>query len=228
MKEKGPIVVFDMDGVLVHQRSSWRIVHDRLGTNNEDSFIAYIRGEIDDLEFMRRDIRLWSGKGLKNIKDVETAIEDALLMEGFPECMELLKEEGYSLAILSGGLDVLASKLGKLGGFDHILSNGLVSDMDGNLTGEGDLRVPLRDKGSVLNRLLERGYSPVAVIGDSYVDLSMFALADLSIAFRPESREVAEAADMVIEEPDLRIVARTVMDRLSRKRRSHWDDRNKH
>ncbi|MGA1849114.1 MAG: HAD-IB family phosphatase [Thermoplasmatota archaeon] len=226
MNGSGPIAVFDMDGVLVHQRSSWRIVHDRLGTSNEDSFIAYIRGEIDDLEFMRRDISLWMGKGLMNIQDVEAAIDDAILIPGFIECMELLKEEGYSLAILSGGLDALARKLGRIGGFDHIISNGLILDKEGGLTGEGELRVPLRDKGSVLSGLLEVGYSPVAVVGDSHVDLSMFALADLSIAFRPESSEVAEAADVVIEEPDLRIVARTVIDRLRGRNRGPHDDRN--
>jgi phosphoserine phosphatase len=228
MKASGPIAVFDMDGVLIRQRSSWRIIHHRLGTDNEDSFVAYIQGEIDDMEFMRRDIRLWNGMGLRNIRDVEEALEDALLMEGFHECMELLREKGYTLAIISGGLETLAMKLGRLGGFDHVLSNGLVHNEEGDLTGEGDLRVPLRDKGSVLSKILQRGYSPVAAIGDSYVDLSMFSIADLSIAFRPESREVAEAADLVIEEPDLRIVARAVIDKLPLDRRDPGDDRNKH
>jgi len=214
MKCPGPMAVFDMDGVLIHQRSSWRIVHDRLGTNNEGSFFAYMRGEIDDHEFMRRDIYLWRGRGINSLTDVEVAIEDAVLMEGFHECMKLLKERGFALAILSGGLDVLALKLGRLGGFDHIIANGLILDVEGLLTGEGDLRVPLRDKGSVLSRLMEEGHSPVVVVGDSRVDLSMFALADLSIAFRPEFRDVADAADIVIREPDLRTVARRILEAL--------------
>jgi phosphoserine phosphatase len=228
MDGHGPIAVFDMDGVLVHQRSSWRIVHDRIGTSNEDSFIAYIRGEIDDLEFMRRDIKLWMGKGLNSMHDIEMAIEDAVLMEGFHDCMEILKENGFTLAILSGGLDVLALKLGRLGGFEHVISNGLASGNGGILTGEGELRVPLRDKGTVLSRLLEGGYSPVTVVGDSHVDLSMFPLADLSIAFRPESREVADAADIVVTEPDLRIVAASMVDALIGDKRDPNSDRNKH
>ena len=54
-----PLIVFDMDGVLVEERSSWRRIHNHLGTDNEDSFFAYMRGDINDLEFMAKDIKRW-------------------------------------------------------------------------------------------------------------------------------------------------------------------------
>ena len=56
---KFDLVAFDMDGVLVDYLSSWTWVHDRFGVSNEESVISFMDGEIDDMEFMRRDIALW-------------------------------------------------------------------------------------------------------------------------------------------------------------------------
>lgn len=211
-----PIVVFDMDGVLVHQRSSWRIVHEMVGTSNEDSFQAYLLGEIDDEEFMERDIRLWKSKGVRKISQVIELLEKAVLMDGFHTCMKDLKDNGFELAILSGGIDLLAERLGKEGGFDHILANGIEADDDGVLTGNGILRVPLRDKGSALRSYLgERGeYGPIVAVGDSEVDITMFQTADLSIAFRPETEKVARNSDHVVNEADLSKVLESIVDRL--------------
>jgi len=201
-----------MDGVLINERSSWRLVHEALGTSNEDSFNAYMRGEIDDLEFMRRDIEMWLGKGITTSSEVERILQRATLMNGFSECMERLRGSGSVLAIISGGLDLLAERIGAEGGFHHIFANGLAADNDGNLTGEGVLRVPLMDKGSVLRSLIDRGegLGPVVVVGDSIVDISMFEVCDLSIAFRPEAGEVFDAADRIITIPDLRLIPETI------------------
>ena len=95
MNHKRPIAVFDMDGVLVRQRSSWRIIHEAVGTSNEHSFRAYIRGEIDDEEFMERDIRLWIDKGVRKISQVKVLLEQADLMNGFHRCLKELKEIGF-------------------------------------------------------------------------------------------------------------------------------------
>jgi len=211
LTELRPLVVFDMDGVLINERSSWRLVHEALGTSNEDSFKAYMRGEIDDMEFMRRDIELWLKKGLSRTSEIERILRRATLMNGFSECMEKLRGAGWTLAIISGGLDILAERLKTEGGFDHVFANGLAADEDGNLTGEGVLRVPLMDKGSVLRALVaEEQFGPVVVVGDSIVDISMFEVSDLSVAFRPEGSEVPEAADTVISKSDLGLVQETI------------------
>jgi phosphoserine phosphatase len=205
MKTAKPIVVFDMDGVLVHERSSWRIIHEAVGTSNEHSFQAYIRGEIDDEEFMERDIRLWIDMGIVNISQIRELLDRVDLMSGFHHCFEALNERGVELAILSGGIDILADRLGKEGGFNLMMANGIEIDKEGRLTGSGILNVPLREKGSVLRSLIDRGgmIGPVIVVGDSAVDITMFENADLSIAFRPETEMVADKADIVVNEPDL-------------------------
>jgi hypothetical protein len=53
------LVAFDMDGVLVNYTSCWTWVHDHFKVTNEASLKAFIEGDIDDMEFMRRDISLW-------------------------------------------------------------------------------------------------------------------------------------------------------------------------
>ena len=60
-------VAFDLDGVLVDTFSSWVWMHEYFGVNNDHSLFAYQRGEIDYLEFMRRDIQLWLEKKKEGI-----------------------------------------------------------------------------------------------------------------------------------------------------------------
>jgi len=215
MADLRPLAVFDMDGVLVEERSSWKLVHRHFGTDNEGSFAAYARGEIDDHEFMRRDISLWRSKDWNvHIDQVRDALEGANVIRGLAEASRELKAAGFALAIVSGGLDILAERLSALGGFDEVRANGLDTDDRGFLTGEGKLVVPLRDKGKVVRtELLGTGaYGPVVSVGDSMVDISMFRATDLSIAFRPETDEVAKEADAVIYGSDLRDVSALILE----------------
>ena len=87
------------------------------------------------------------------------------------------------------------------------MANGLAADESGKLTGEGILRVKLRDKASTLNQLLEEfGIAPekCAAIGNSWVDISMFEIAKFGIAFNPIDGETITAADVTVESDDLR------------------------
>jgi len=56
---KVSIVLFDMDGVLVDAISSWKFIHDHYNMNNNASVEAYVKGEIDDAEFIRTDVNMW-------------------------------------------------------------------------------------------------------------------------------------------------------------------------
>lgn len=210
-----PIVVFDMDGVLVQERSSWGLVHDLLGTTNEHSHEAYLRGEIDDMEFMRRDIALWlSVMPDLTIGDIRNMMQKATPMDGAFECITDLRELGAKISILSGGLKLLSGMLANRWALDGHHANGLEHRADGRLTGEGILEVPLRDKGGVLTRNIMAGgdHGPIITVGDSSVDISMFKRSDLAIAFRPKEERVRRRAHIVIERPDLRLVSDAIKD----------------
>ncbi len=201
------LVVFDMDGVLVDVRSSWAWVHDYFGVNNEDSLEAYLNGEIDDLEFIRRDIDLWKSVDRYICRDdLIEILQDVPLMEGFEECIPAISND-YQTAIISGGLKPLAKYIGR-NYFDRIMAND-VEEVDGRLTGEGILEVGLKDKGKAFERLLlESGIKrgETAAVGNSHIDAPMLKKAGKGIAFNPDDEKVKEAADRTIDEKDLTLL----------------------
>ena len=213
MRENGrkfDLVAFDMDGVLVDYLSSWTWVHDRFGVSNEESVISFMDGEIDDLEFMRRDIALWlrHRPGL-GIPEVERELVRLPINPGIGATVQALKEKGTRTVIISGGLDIIAGKLAKEYGFDAQWSNGLATDTDGKLTGEGVLRVELCNKRKALQEAQYLfGASPerTAAIGNSSIDVSMFQAAALGIAFNPIDEDVIRGAHHVVRDASLSAV----------------------
>ena len=206
------LAVFDMDGVLVDAESSWVLVHEHFGTTNDDSLRAFMRGEIDDLEFIRRDIALWRdahGAGPVAWKEVQGVLDRAPLVPGAVETLQELGRSGVRTAIVSGGLLHLARRLAAEGGVDHVHANDVEVDARGFLTGEGRAPVPLKDKSSIVRALQrETGAPPgaTAVVGNSLIDVPMFALAAVSIAFNPVDTDTARAAKHIVLGRDLRAV----------------------
>lgn len=86
MRRQYDLVCFDMDGTLTDTRSSWKWIHDCLGVDPEANYRAYLNGEIDESEFMRRDIALW--KQVKpdiGIGDLVHMFQSIPLVEGIQE-----------------------------------------------------------------------------------------------------------------------------------------------
>ncbi len=202
------LVVFDCDGVLADVGSSWERVHSSFGTDNSASLAAYLRGEIDDAEFIRRDVRLWlQREGRVHISRVRRVLDEVPLVPGAREAVGELRRRGVRSAIVSAGLEELTGRVARECGIDINLSNSLVTDRHGYLTGEGVVRVPLRAKGLVVRGLLsELGLegAQCAAVGDRVLDSSMFDEVGLRIAFNPADDEVAGAADVVVHKKDLR------------------------
>lgn len=201
------LVVFDMDGVLTDTYSSWKYVHDFFNTSNEKSVNAYLKGEIDDMEFIRRDASLWkeNGKSIRKDKLVKI-LSNVSLMKGAKECITALKKKNIKTAIVSAGLDILAERVGGELGIDYIYSNGIAVDKNGFLTEKGIIGVKLKAKDEVVRGLADKlgiDYSNIAAVGNSCFDISMFEVAGLGIAFNPDDDCVKKYADFVIDEKDL-------------------------
>lgn len=195
-------IIFDLDGVLVDTVSSWVWIHEHFGVNNDLSYYAYMNNEIDDNEFMRRDIALWLDKKKElHIDEVQQILNSVPIMPGFEATMKTLRHLNIQTAIVSAGLEQLANRVGNLGGIDHILANGLETDKDGFLTGEGILRVTLRDKGEIVRQLISKldlDPNAIAAIGNGEIDIQMFDESGLGIAFNPHDERIKESADVVI------------------------------
>jgi len=213
------LVAFDMDGVLVDHSSSWTWVHEHFKVDNEASLVAYIEGRIDDREFMRRDINKWLS--IRNdlcLQDIEEILRPVPVIPGIKETIAALRANGMRCVIVSGGLDMAARRIAEENGFADHIANSLACDENGRLTGEGVLRVELTNKRLALERVQQKYGGPperTVAIGNSFVDVSMFSVSGLSIAFNPIDETVEKSADVVLRSRDLRDVLRPILGRSS-------------
>ncbi len=203
------LVAFDMDGTLVDVESSWAEVHHYFHDSNERALQAFLHDEIDDEEFARRDVALWRthepDMGVRHLRKI---LDRVPLMPGAPELLRALKERSVTTAIVSGGIDVLAERLGRTLGIDVVLSNGFETDRAGRLLSPR-IRVPIKGKEGVLRALQARlGVLPerTASVGNSEIDVGLFRASRLGVAFCPEDAQVRAYASHVVEERDLRRV----------------------
>jgi phosphoserine phosphatase len=210
MKPRFNLVAFDLDGVLVEPESSWVYVHDHFGVTNEAALKAYVARQIDDNEFMRRDVALWmrAKPGICK-QDIDSVLDEVVITPGAREVVQAVKASGAKTAIVSGGLRYLAEKVARHAGIDHVLANDIASGPDGRLLGEGILEVELLAKGDALVRLQKRlgvRKSRCAAIGNSFIDAQMFEASALGIAFNPVDERARKAAHHVVEGKDLRLI----------------------
>ena len=202
------LVFFDMDGVLLDTVSSWRYVHEYFGTTNERSIMPYLRGDIDYLEFIRRDVSLWKTNGTAVSKaTIEKILYSIPLINGVQECISFLKEHEVQTAIVSAGLDILAEKVARDVGIDYTFANEVKVGSDGRLTGEGVLHVELMQKDKNVKELVDQlhlSLDACAAVGNSCFDIPMLEVCGLGIAFNPEDACIMQCADVVVKEKDLR------------------------
>lgn len=199
---KYDLVCFDMDGVLTKLRSSWCWVHTCFEVDNEPAYQAYVNGEIDESEFMRRDIGLWTAKKPDvTIDEIAKLFQDMPLIGGIQETIACLKENGIRSVIVSGGIDKAALLIKNEFGFDDFAADEICTNPDGTLTGEGKLIVDLKDKGINVREFIKKyNTTPerTVSIGNSYTDIPMFKNTGMSIAFNPTDHYTSDAATYTV------------------------------
>ena len=207
-------VVFDCDGVLVDAVSSWRTLHDHFGTNSDEAFSAFLRGEITDVEFMRIDIQLWKEVQSEiHQDDIFRAFQGVKLMKGAREVVSELKSNGIYVAIVSAGVDIFVASIAAMLDVDDWIANGFVFDEEGWLSGEGIARIRGSGKNVAIEKLIEiNGFksSEIYCIGDSDIDLSMKVEGSNFIGFNPSREKSVEAFNKagvpIVYDKDLRLI----------------------
>lgn len=204
---KYDLVCFDMDGTLTTVRSSWRWIHECLDVDNEPAYQAFVNGEIDEKEFMRRDIGLWLEKnpGLR-IGDIARMFQTMPLIGGIQETVACLRDNGIACVIVSGGIDLAAKMLCDEFGFDEYIADEICCDECGRLTGEGRQHLDLHDKGINVREFIEKYYTTkerTVSIGNSFTDIPMFESSGLSIAFNPTDEYTSEAATHTVRSDNI-------------------------
>lgn len=165
---------FDMDGTLLEEDSSWVALHAHFGTSKagKESLEKYSQGIIGYEEFMRRDIAAWPTG--TTVREVEKILSKYRIRDEAPGVVERLRKNGIEVALITSGIDLLASRVARDLGIRHWMANGLRSSQDGTLTGQGIGRVDPTRKDIAYLRLLKRlGIHPKSTIavGDTIYDL---------------------------------------------------------
>lgn len=215
MRREYDLVCFDMDGTLTTVRSTWAWVHECMGVDGTPNYKAFVNGEIDIAEFMRRDIGLWLDKNPKFGKnDMIKILQSLPLIDGLQETIAALTSQGIRCVIISCGIDYAAEIIKNEFGFDDAVSTGVITNSDGTLTGEGSHLVDIRNKGIWVKKFQEKynvSKERTVSIGNSFGDVSMFQNSGMSIAFNAiddytknvathaiDSQNISDILDLII------------------------------
>lgn len=180
------ILFSDLDGTLVEEDSSWRVLHRFLGTDHlaAKALEKFSRGEIDYEEFVRHDVSLWP-KGLPR-SFFQYVFSRVRIRQEAKSLFKQLKELGILTVIVTSGLNILAERACKELGADECISNEMVFDEKGLFTGIVKVNVDPSKKAKVLENVCKK-YSihinETAAIGDTIYDKSMFQAVGLSILY---------------------------------------------
>lgn len=184
------LVVFDCDGVLTENHSSWAFLHEYFGSRDNTYFARlYERGLISYLDWMKIDIALMihAKGGPIRRSEVEGALRNIKLRSSAREVVSELMAMGADIAVVSSGVDALVKRVCEELGIEECYYNELVYEGDELIPG-GVARVPLKEKWIIVKEVAEKmghDLSDVVYVGDSKWDIEVFKRVGVPVAIEP-------------------------------------------
>ncbi len=187
------LAVFDMDGTLIEKKSSWATLNMAFGTSQVGArgLELYNKGLIKYPEFMMRDIAAWPANTTR--AQIERVLSDYKLRTDAKATLRGLRERGFEIAMLSGGIDILAERVASELGIEEWIANGLRFDEQGRLLKEGICRVEPSKKHLILKRMMRERKAEkddVIAVGDGPYDVSMLREAKKGFLLALEGEDV--------------------------------------
>ncbi|MEM2007219.1 MAG: HAD-IB family phosphatase [Sulfolobales archaeon] len=184
------LAVFDLDGVLVLERSSWGYLHKVFGTYeliNKASYSKdFERGLITYSDWMKLDLEsIIRVRGTVLCREVAEAFEKVEIAEGAREVVAYLKIRGVRTAIVSAGIEYLATRVASNLGIDEVYANKLLCDEEGRLLPQGIEVVNPLKKGEVIKEITRKhsiSLLETMYVGDNEWDCSAFEVVGYPVA----------------------------------------------
>ncbi|MBN1260502.1 MAG: HAD family phosphatase [Anaerolineae bacterium] len=209
------LALFDLDGTLKWERDPYSYIHRALGVPYDPQLVhAGLSGAIPYDEWLRRDVASWRGTPRAVI---ETLLHDIPYLPGARELVAFLKAHQVEVAIVSSGLHLHALQVAEELGIELAFGNEIFfvdSEHGPVVSGEVGARIPLFGKDQIARALqAQLAVAPehCIAVGDSSGDIPLFGCAGFSVAVNPSNPRVAEAADLVIPDADLRPVLKAFL-----------------
>jgi len=206
------MVCFDLDGTLVDRTVFiWSTLHEHFGTDatrRKRAADDYRAGRISYADWFANDLRLLAERGADR-EGIIAAFGSLSPAPGARETLIELRRRGYRLGLISGSLDLLLDHFFHDTAFDHVLINRIRFDGTGRMAGGTHTPYDLEGKADGLREIAAREgllVKQCAFVGDNVNDLAVMRVAGLAIGINIKSPAVAEAADVVIDNPDLRSI----------------------
>jgi len=203
------LVAFDMDGVLTKCRSSWRALHIHFksldSVKESENASKFREGRISYEEWMRLDteaIIRAAGRPVRR-EEIESVLLSLPIDEHASKVIQFIKNLHAEVALISGGIDILAKHLSQVLGIKHVFANGLIFNEKGELVPGGfEVVNPLR-KGLLLRSLSRKLGVPLTkamYVGDSEWDLDAFLAVKYPVLIRREGEVSQEIPGLVVIE----------------------------
>ena len=197
-QKKPALICFDMDGTLT-KSNAWNVFNTLMGItpeHDEALFTKYMKGELSYHDWIDQ-LRVEYQKVRKTRGEIETTLFEVSYRAEVKETITALKSRGYMTAMITGGFDVTAFKVGQELGITHVIANTrCLFDPDDifldvvSYGEEGPCKVIHLE---YLCRLLKLAPNDCVAVGDGSNDAGLFNLTGNGITFT-YSNEVAKSA----------------------------------
>ncbi len=212
------LVAFDLDGTIIDDTVFvWYTLHEYFDTPKaarKKAFSDYMEGRINYQEWFEHDIEILLEKGA-NRATIDLALAGMKLIPGSLQTLEILREAGAYLVVISGSIDVVVERFGLAEYFDELYLNRLTFDEAGKLVAWKHTPYDVWDKAVGLREVAHRLGIPLektAYVGDNFNDVAVAKAAGFSVAFNCKSDELAEVSDVVVDGSDMRNILPYLLD----------------
>ena len=201
------LVAFDMDGVLTKCRSSWRALHLHFRSlspvEEAKNALKFRNGEIKYKEWMKLDTEaiIKAAERPVMMDEIKSVLLSLEMNEQAPEVIQFIKGLGAEVALISGGIDILAFHIAKVLGIKHVFANKLIFNKRGKLVPGGIEIVNPLYKGVVLRRLsadLGLPLTKTMYVGDSEWDADAFLTVKYPILLQKDLNSSLKIPNLIV------------------------------